>query len=100
MVAPVTDHGEEPAHGPHHQRHVDAAGAGQHARGRHEDAGADNAAHDHAAPDQSQLSVDTTDQSEHSIEKPHPFRRLSSAFSLTPSPLSLPVPSSLPPSDL
>ena len=64
MVAPVTDHGEDPTHGPHHQRHVDAAGAGQHARGRHEDAGADNAAHNDAAPDQSQLSIENTDQSE------------------------------------
>ena len=68
MVAPVTDHSEEPAHGPHHQGHVDAAGAGQHARGRHEDAGADDAAHDYAAPDQSRLSIETTDQLEHSIE--------------------------------
>ena len=54
----------------------------------------------HLTNHSSVLRLQTTDQSEHSIETPHPFRRLSSAFSLTPSPLSLPLPSSLPPSDL
>ena len=46
----LTDHGEDTAERPDHEAHVDAAGGGQHPGGRHEDAGPDDAAHDHPAP--------------------------------------------------
>ena len=48
--SPLTDHGEDAAQGPDHEAHVDAASGGQDPGGRHEDPGADDAAHDDPAP--------------------------------------------------
>ena len=46
----LTDHSKNAAQRPDHEAHVDAAGGGQDPGGRHEDAGADDAAHDDPAP--------------------------------------------------